>query len=202
MPAEAMPFTPPAETDPQRIAHGLRRKDLTLINQLVERYQYRLTRYLVYLTGRRESVEDLTQETWLRVLDRGSQYDGRGRFEAWLFSIARNRATDYLRNRHNVSLDTPDPAGAENCHSGNLAASEHSSPFLAAARSQDAVRLAAAMDCLAPIYREALLLRFQEDLSLQEIAKVVGASVPTVSSRIQRGIGLLRTHWEGGANAV
>jgi RNA polymerase sigma-70 factor (ECF subfamily) len=45
---------------------------------------------------------------------------------------------------------------------------------------------------LEPIYREALVLRFQEDLSLQEMAKVVNTSVSTVSSRIYRGLAALR----------
>ena len=172
------------------------------MNELIECYQYRLARYLLYLTGCPESVEDLTQETWVRVLDRGSQYGGRGRFEAWMFSIARNQAIDYLRRRRVVSLDAPDWAGEEDDLPGNLRAPDRSSPFQAAARGEDAARLAAAMDCLGPIYREALLLRFHEDLSLQEIARIVGASVPTVSSRIHRGIALLRARWEGGANHV
>jgi RNA polymerase sigma-70 factor (ECF subfamily) len=201
MPVEAMPFTEPAESEAQRIVRGLRRKDMALINQLVGRYQYRLVRYLLYLTGRRERVEDLVQETWLRVLDRGSQYDGRSRFEAWLFSIARNLAIDDLRKRPIASLDTPEAAGTAEAVAGEVSASDQSSPFLAAARSEDAVRLAAALGLLEPIYREALLLRFREDLSLQEISHIVGAPVPTVSSRIHRGLGLLRSRWEGGANA-
>lgn len=167
---------------------------MALIDQLVERYQYRLVRYLVYLTARPESVEDLVQETWLRVLDRGGQYDGRSRFEAWLFSIARNLAIDDLRKRPVVSLDAPDAAGP--ARAVERQAPDRSSPFLAAARSEDAVRLAAALSLLEPIYREALLLRFQEDLSLQEVSQIVGAPVPTVSSRIHRGLGLLRSRWK------
>lgn len=38
------------------------------ISQMVDRYHYRLVRYLIYLTGRRDRVEDLVQETWVRVL--------------------------------------------------------------------------------------------------------------------------------------
>jgi RNA polymerase sigma-70 factor (ECF subfamily) len=160
------------------------------MDELVERYQYRLVRYLIYLTGRRERVEDWVQETWVRVMDRGAQYDGRARFETWLFSIARNLAIDDLRRKQGVSLETSEipPDGA--------------SPFLAAARSQDAVRLAAGLDGLEPIYRDALLLRFQEDLSLQEISQVTGAPVPTVSTRIHRGLARMRSQWEGGANAI
>ena len=203
MPVDAMPFTEPAETEARRIARGLGRKDMVLVHQLVERYQYRLVRYLLYVTARRERVEDLVQETWLRVLNRGGQFDGRSRFETWLFSIARNLAIDDMRKRQVGSLDaTPADAGADEAPADEFAAPDRQSPFLAAARSEDAVRLACALAALAPIYREVLLLRFQEDLSLQEISKVVGAPVPTVSSRIHRGLGLLRSRWQGGANAV
>jgi RNA polymerase sigma-70 factor (ECF subfamily) len=202
MPVDAMPFTEPGETEARRIARGLGRKDMALVNQLVERYQYRLVRYLLYLTARRERVEDLVQETWLRVLNRGGQFDGRSRFETWLFSIARNLAIDDMRRRQIASLDAPEAAGAHEEPAGEFAAPDRLSPFLEAARSEDAVRLAGALATLAPIYREVLVLRFQEDLSLQEISTVVGAPVATVSSRIHRGLGLLRSRWEGGANAV
>jgi RNA polymerase sigma-70 factor (ECF subfamily) len=189
MPADAMSLAEPAETEGARISRGLRRQDLALVDELVERYQYRLVRYLIYLTARRDSVDDWAQETWLRVLDRAQQYDGRSRFETWLFSIARNLAIDDLRRRRESTSDVPDRA-----------APEAASPFLAAARSQDAVRLAAALDGLDPIYREVLLLRFQEDLSLEEIGRVVCAPVATVSSRIHRGLARLRSQWEGDTN--
>jgi RNA polymerase sigma-70 factor (ECF subfamily) len=190
MPADVLPMDGPAETEAERIARGLRRRDLALLDELVERYQYRLVRYLIYLTARRERVEDWAQETWLRVLDRASQYDARSRFEAWLFSIARNLAIDDLRRKQGVSLETAELRPDE------------ASPFVAAARSQDAMRLAAALDELEPVYREALLLRFQEDMSLHEISQVTGAPVPTVSTRIHRGLARLRSRWEGGANVL
>jgi RNA polymerase sigma-70 factor (ECF subfamily) len=201
MPVDAMPFPEAAESETQRIARGLRQKDAALIGEMVDRYQYRLVRYLYYLTGRGAPVEDLVQETWVRVLARAAQYEGRSRFETWLFSIARNLAIDGLRRRPMLSLDDPQPGVPDENASAAFPAPEHTSPFLAAARGEDAVRLAAALELLEPIYREVLLLRFQEDLSLREIAEVVGAPVPTVSSRIHRGLGLLRSHWEGGANA-
>ena len=60
------------ETDTQQIALGLRQRDVVFLEALVERYQYRLVRYLIYMLGRRDGVDDLVQETWLRVLERGS----------------------------------------------------------------------------------------------------------------------------------
>ena len=62
------------DAEAQRIAQGLRLKDVALIHELVERYQLRLVRYLIYYSGRREHVEDLVQETWLRVLEHGNRY--------------------------------------------------------------------------------------------------------------------------------
>src|SRR6476660_983451 len=101
------------ETDTERIARGLRRRDVVLLYQLVEEYQYRLVRYLIYLTGRRDYVDDIVQETWLRVVERGSSYDGRLRFEPWLFSIARNLTIDQMRKRKAGSLDTPEEEDME-----------------------------------------------------------------------------------------
>jgi RNA polymerase sigma-70 factor (ECF subfamily) len=178
----------------QQIARGLYRRDVAVLHALVEQYQYRLVRYLIYLTGRLDSVDDLVQETWLRVLERGRSYDGRSRFEPWLFTIARNLAIDGMRKRRVFSLDSNDDP--EMVGEPMTPVSDDPSPFELAARSEDARRLAHSLETLEPIYREALVLRFQEDLSLQEMAKVVGASVSTVSSRIYRGLAALREQME------
>jgi len=184
-----------AETETAKIARGLRERDLELLADLVERCQHRLVRYLVYITGRREHAEDLAQETWIRVLQRGSQYNGRQRFDPWLFAIARNLAIDDLRKKRNVgaTVSSPDDRDAM-----LLLPSSDPSPFEAAARSEDAMRLAGRLQILPPLYREALLLRFQEELSLAEMAQVLDAPVTTVTSRIYRGLAALRSAFEEG----
>lgn len=192
-------------TETQQIARGLRQRDLALLHALVEQYQYRLARYLIYLLGRREGVDDLVQETWLRVLERGRSYDGQSPFAPWLFRIARNLAVDSLRKRRVFSLnsgdsDTDGAAGIDFAESLALS-SNAPSPFEQAARTEDARLLSASLETLPPAVREALVLRFQEDLSLEEIAAIAGASVSTVSSRIYRGLATLRTHMQGAPHA-
>jgi RNA polymerase sigma-70 factor (ECF subfamily) len=188
-----MTFAGEANRDTQQIARGLRQGDVILLQGLVEQYQYRLVRYLIYLLGRRDEVDDLIQETWLRVLERGRSYDGRSRFEPWLFTIARNLTIDHMRKRRSLSLDSNDDDAAP------LSPASHApSPFTLAARSEDSQRLAQSLQTLDFVYREALVLRFQEDLSLQEIATVVGAPVSTVASRIYRGLATLRAQLDGG----
>src|SRR3954467_9733371 len=101
MSALPMTLNTTAETETAKIARGLRERDMELLADLVERSQRRLVRYLLYLIGRQDYAEDLAQETWIRVLQRGSQYNGRQRFDPWLFAIARNLAIDYLRKKRN-----------------------------------------------------------------------------------------------------
>ena len=198
MSALPMTLNTTAETETAKIARGLRERDMQLVADLVERCQHRLVRYLLYLTGRREYAEDLAQETWVRVLQRGSQYNGRQRFDPWLFAIARNLAIDYLRKKRKgvQTASLPNDRDAM-----LLLPTSGPSPFEAAARSEDAIRLAGQLQILSPLYREALLLRFQEDLSLAEIAQVLGAPVTTVTSRIYRGLAALRSAFEEGGDS-
>ena len=187
-------------SETQQISLGLRQRNVAFLQELVGRYQYRLVRYLIYLLGRRDEVDDLVQETWLRVLERGSSYDGRCRFEPWLFTIARNLAIDHIRKGRTFSLDSN--TGEEQDSALQTPASNAPSPFTLAARTEDAEWLATSLQTLEPIYREALVLRFQEELSLQEISGVVGAPVATVASRIYRGLRALRSRFEGGSHEI
>ena len=59
------------ERENAAIARGLKRQDPELLDQLIETYQHRLMRYLLFLTNKPEVAEDLFQETWMRVLLRG-----------------------------------------------------------------------------------------------------------------------------------
>lgn len=190
-------------TDTECIARGLRRKDMALLHGLVQQYHFRLVRYLIYLLGQRDPVDDLVQETWLRVLERGSSYNGRSRFEPWLFAIARNLTMDHLRKRRIFSLDSNADSSEDPEQHRDPAplVSSAPSPFELAARTEDAQRLAHTLEALEPIYREALVLRFQEDLSLDEIATIMGVPLTTVSSRIYRGLTALRTQMKGEQHA-
>lgn len=187
-------------SDTQQIARSLRQGNVIFLQQLVGQYQYRLVRYLIYLLGRRDEVDDLVQETWLRVLERGSSYDGRSRFEPWLFTIARNLAIDHLRKGRTFSLDSNDEGEQDTALQTPV--SNAPSPFTLAARTEDAERLAGSLQLLEPIYREVLVLRFQEELSLQEISGIVGAPVATVASRIYRALRTLRSRLDGGNHEI
>ncbi len=189
--------------DAKTISHGLTRRDPELLDRLIEQYQNRLYRYLLFLTSNAALAEDLFQETWIRVLERGYQYNGKCKFESWLFAIARNLVIDVSRRKKMASLedlgnpetdqgyDPPDEQG--------LSALQ----MMVARENEQAVQVS--LQKIAPYYREVLLLRFHEEMNLEEIAEILATPVSTVKSRLYRGLTAMKSalssavHTQGGA---
>jgi RNA polymerase sigma-70 factor (ECF subfamily) len=176
------------------IARGLRRRDPDLLDRLIEQYQHRLLRYLVYLSGNRELAEDLFQETWIRVLERGHQYDGQHDFSTWLYAVARNLTIDYLRKKNPVSLDG---LMEDEEHAPLEPADTRPMAWELVAQHEQAERISAALISIPAEYRETVMLRFQEGLALDEIATVTGAPLGTVKSRLYRGLNMLMSRLKG-----
>lgn len=175
------------------IAEGLKRQDAGLLDALIVRYQHRLLRYLLYLTGNREQAEDLFQEVWMRVLLRGGQFNGKARFDTWLFTVARNLVIDLRRKRTMSSLDELSEAAGDDERSSPIEIpSDGPSPFDEYASVESRGRLASALLSMEPLYREVLVLRFHEDLSLEEIATVTRAPLSTIKSRLYRGLAAMK----------
>jgi len=193
-----MAINPAADASDRRaIAEGLKRRDPELLDQLIEQYQYRLFRYLLYLTSHRERAEDFFQETWIRVLERGHQYDGKYKFEAWLFTIARNLVIDWQRQRKVQSLDTlTDPAQEAPLQIPDM---RQPSPLHAAMSEERDAAVRASLGQIALIYREVVVLRFHEELQIDEIASVMKLPVSTVKTRLYRGLEAMRMVMQGGA---
>ena len=176
------------------IAHGLKRQDPELLDKLIELYQHRLLRYLLFLTGKREVAEDLFQETWMRVLLRGAQYNGKARFDTWLFTIARNLVIDLSRKRTMASLDEMSEGGED--ERPFEIAMDGPSPLDQFRSREDCAEVAEVLLKLEPNYREVLVLRFHEEMSLDEIARMTSAPLSTVKSRLYRGLAALKPEME------
>lgn len=179
------------------IAAGLKKQEPGLLDELIVRYQHRLLRYLLFLTGSRELAEDLFQEAWMRVLVRGNQFNGKSRFETWLFTIARNLVIDFRRKRTVASLDElfEGPSDDDRPMSFEIV-DEQPTPFDRLVSVEDRERVSEALLRVDTLYREVLVLRFHEDLSLQEIAAVTRAPLSTVKSRLYRGLAALKPKLE------
>lgn len=172
------------------IARGLRRRDPELLDRLIERYQHRLLRYLVFLTANRELAEDIFQETWIRVMERGKQYNGESKFDTWLFAIARHLVIDWSRKKTTTSLEAlQEQFGSEHVFDPPA---NGPSPFDAVNTRENRESVQTALARLDSLHREVLVLRFHEELSLEEIATITGAPLSTVKSRLYRGLAALK----------
>ncbi len=200
MSAAALQLADQVQCENTRVAEGLKRHDPQLLDRLILEYQHRLLRYLLYLTGNRELAEDLFQETWMRVLMRGAQFNGHSRFDTWLFTIARNLVIDLRRRRSMASLE-------EMCESGDEerpfeVPSHEKTPFDHLATLESGQLVADALLTLDPLHREVLVLRFHEEMSLEEIARVTRAPLSTVKSRLYRGLAALKPRVRSATRSV
>lgn len=146
--------------------------------ELVRRYQDRIFRFLLRMTGCREEAQELTQDTMLKALNALAGWRPDATFATWLFRIASNAATDRLRRKKVVKyvpieehMDFPDPAAG---------------PEEALQSAQRHRILEAALQGLQEDFRQVLLLREVEEMSYAEIGDVLGLREGTVKSRIAR----------------
>lgn len=160
--------------------------DSEALTVLVTRYHRPLLGYLYRLTnGDRPLAEDLTQETFARLLKPANFQAGRP-FKPWLYAIATNLARDTFRSaavRHTTT-------GLGAMLSDRLDSDPGPEARAIAAENGRAVR--AALRELGEEYRITLFLRFYQDLSLEEIAATLGVPLGTVKSRLSVGARRLR----------
>lgn len=173
----------------EELAAGVQRGDRECLGELVRRHHGPLLGFLYRaLNGDRPLAEDLVQEAFLRVLRGIAQYQAPRPFKPWLYGIALHLARDHHRRLSTRLAAGPDES--ERAWERLPAPGDPpESSFLAAAEAQ---RVARAVQALPDHQREAVLLRYYQDLSLAEIAAVVEAPVGTVKSRLSLGLKKLR----------
>jgi RNA polymerase sigma-70 factor (ECF subfamily) len=181
-----LPISMAASREPERdLAARLRRRDPAAVEELHDRYGGVVFGYLVRVLGDRGTAEDVHQQVFLEVWQRGRSYDpARGGPGTWIMTIARSRAIDQLRRR------VPEPRDPE----ASLALMED--PSSDVAELFDRWWLAAVLADLPEQEERVLRMRFAEGLSQVEIADALGVPLGTVKSRMARGLERLRATME------
>jgi RNA polymerase sigma-70 factor (ECF subfamily) len=157
------------------------------LQELVQRHHAPLFGFLYRLAGGdRALAEDLTQDTFLRVVQSLAQYRYPQPFKPWLYAIAANRARDHYRQ-------------ADSRRTRSVTAQEESAgvdpgdpPEETLARLADVQRVGAALRELPYTQREVLILRYSQGLALAEIAGILHLPLGTVKSRLSLGLRRLR----------
>jgi RNA polymerase sigma-70 factor (ECF subfamily) len=172
-------------TDAQLVASALAGSERAF-GDLVRRYERPVYTLLLRMVREPHLAEDLGQEVFVKAFRALASYDPARKFASWLFKIAHNAALDHLRRGELPTVpleagedDRPDlaqvlvDAGAED-------------PEEAAGRRDLARDLERAIARLRPEYRAAIVLRFQEGLSYQEIAEELEQPIGTVKTNLHR----------------
>jgi RNA polymerase sigma-70 factor (ECF subfamily) len=167
----------------------LRRGDWDALAVILPRYQAQLYRFLVRMVGDRAAAEDLFQQTWIRAMEKIGSYKPEHPFDSWIYSIAHNLAVDHLRRKREWSLDAHEEW--EDAPGNRLPASGPD-PLEQVLEAERGAVLSAAMEGLPAIHRAVLTLRFEEEMKLEEIAKVANIPLSTVKSRLSRALDGLR----------
>ena len=157
---------------------------------LVEEHQSMVFSIALRVTGDRGAAEEVAQDAFLELYQALSKMESEDHVRFWLRRVTVHRAADYLRRRsvrpewkadewqEESYAILQDRFGAESAAKKRITAVE--------------LRLEEMVSSLPQVLRGAVVLKYQEDLDAEEIAKVLGQPVATVKSNLQRGVALLR----------
>ena len=165
--------------------------------ELLRRYQRPVFSLIYRMVRDRELAEDLTQETFVKVLNALDTYRSEFKFSSWIFKIANNAAIDHLRRRQldTLSLEgAPDAQTQERREATQLQlAARGESPLDEVQARELGSSIEQAIGTLRPEYRSCIILRHIEGRSYEEIAEVLDLPLGTVKTYIHRARAELMT---------
>lgn len=162
------------QTD-EALARQVADGDEQALRELLRRYEQPLAGFLYRQTGGRD-VDDLYQETWLRVVRHAARFDPTRRFSTWLFQIAVNLCRDWHRR------PPPEPQLLDDGAAPDVSA-----------RTDAALDAEQLLARLPDAQREVVVLRYYEDLSEDEVAAILDIPKGTVKSRLHQAIARMAT---------
>jgi RNA polymerase sigma-70 factor (ECF subfamily) len=174
-------------TDAELVARS-KAGDAPAFGELVRRYQKPVFRIVLRMVKSPDDADDLTQDTFVRAHRGLRTFKEEFDFHPWLYRIAVNQAINFLNKRKRQAAADLDEVPEGDIKSGP----EPESPLMAASRVELLHRLEAALERLPEEQRTVFLLRVQEGLSYEEIAKTMGTPKGTVMSRLARARMALR----------
>lgn len=149
--------------------------------ELIKRYYTAILRYCRRQCFNLEKAEDLTQETFLKLFKNLSGYKRQTKFKAYLYTVAKNLCIDESRKMKDYSLKNEIDIKDE-CD--------------AIRRIEDKSEINCLLNVLSPEQKEAVILRFGEQLEFREIAEIMGCNMRTAQSRVRNALKIMRKEQE------
>jgi RNA polymerase sigma-70 factor (ECF subfamily) len=167
----------------EQLMRAVRDGDVSRLGILFERYHVALFDFLNRMTGNSGVAEDLVQDVFVRVLKYRATFRDEGRFETWVFRIARNARVDYFKSRR--PSESIDAAAMEIPHRGD-------GPAELVERQREVARLRRALLLLRDDKPELIVLARYRAMKHEQIAELLGIEVGAVKVRLHRALQELR----------
>jgi len=163
------------------LVEQIRLGDEEAAEELINRYYASILRYCKRHCFHLEKAQDLTQETFLKLFQNLSGYKGKRKFKAYLYTIANHLCIDESRKMKVYPLENEEEIRYE-C--GEMRWIE------------DNLEINYLLNALSPEQKEAVILRFGEELTFREMAKVMGCNMRTAQSRVRNALKIMRKEQE------
>jgi RNA polymerase sigma-70 factor (ECF subfamily) len=173
--------------------------ELDDIEALDRMYRSRLLRFVAYSTGDQDLAETIVQDCLLKAYRGRESFRGDCSVYTWLAHIATNLVRDHQRSRkfqfwRNVQKTAPDLS-----EMASLLPSRESSPESQMLARESARQVSAALETLSMKQRTVFLMRFIEEMELQDICQATGMQVGTVKTHLHRAVKAVRQKLGGRA---
>lgn len=179
-----------------RLAKLVLKGDQRAFADIVDLYQDKLYHMAYRMLYNRQEAEDVVQDTFLRVYRNLDRYDDSMKFSTWIYRIATNLCIDRLRRRRpTYSLDA-ESTDHEGLDGYSMIPSDNRTPESETMLSETQRIIHAAIETLPAKYKSVMVLRYLQDMSLQEIGDVLDMPVTTIKTRVHRGREFLRKRLE------
>jgi len=165
----------PQETDDRQLIALIADRDQAALRLLVGRHQLRVYRFLLRIVRNEAAAEELANEVFMEVWRNAQRFEGNSTPHTWMLSIAHHRAVSSLRKRREESWDE---------ERAQEIADEGDNPEVAAQKHDKSVLMRRCMDALSAEHREIIDLVYYHELSIAEVAAVVGIPENTVKTRM------------------
>lgn len=176
-------------SDSDIIKH-IRQGDIEAYAKLVERYQKPIFNLMYRFSESEVDAAELTQDVFCKAFEKLASFHNNKSFFTWIYTMAMNHGKDWVRRqgrkRDGLQL-----------YAASLELEETSPPMEVSEKRQEISNMFTALSKLPPKKREILLLRYQQELSIGELAEVFNLSSSAVKMRIHRSLALLQDQLSG-----
>jgi len=181
-----------------RLAKLAKTGDRRAFAELVDLYKDKIFHHAYRMLNNKHEAEDAVQDTFLRLYKNLDRYDESQKFSTWIFRIATNLCIDRLRKRrptYSLDAEVTDGDGTSNDFY-TMMPSDEDTPEKQVIVSETQQQILNAIETMPEKYKSIVMLRYMQDLSLQEISDVLDMPVTTIKTRLHRGREFLRKKLE------